>query len=187
MRINVKDFNSNRLGMAALAFIFILLSFILIVTHFNVHLTLTDPFIVEAPKLVTLAGFSPMHRTIELQGSLIARSANNQITNVVFTMANASGAKPLKLTDDTLTIRYRDPFQRVTHLAWSKRFQGDHNHDELLDQGELVQFTVRLSGALAAKLGPNTPFVIDVIPVQGTLVSISRSTPGDFEPIMDFN
>ena len=187
MRIDIKDVHSNRSGIAALAFILILISFSVIIIQAGVQLTLANPFGAAGPKFVTLAGLSAMRPPLELQGSLMARSTDHEITELIFTLVNNGSAKPIKLTDDALTLSYRDPFQQVTHLAWSKRFQGNHNQDDLLDQGELVQFTIHLSNALSTQLGPNTAFVIDVTPIQGVRLSISRTTPGDFASIMDFN
>lgn len=187
MRIDIKDVRSNRSGIAALAFILILVSFSMIIMQAGVQLTQTSPFGAAGPKFVTLAGLSATRHPLELQGSLLARSTDHEITELIFTLVNNGSAKPIKLTDDTLTLSYRDPFQQVAHLTWSKRFQGNHNPDDLLDQGELVQLTVHLSGALSTKLGPNTSFVIDVTPAQGARFSINRTTPGDFTPIMDFN
>jgi archaellin len=187
MRTDLKYFIKARLGLATLGCILMLIPFIIAATNFTAWL---HPGNVEArlvPKLITLTAYSRTNRTIELRGSLIARSRNNVITDVIFTIASTNRAEPLKLTNDALSITYRDQFQKINHLAWSKRFQGNDNHDNMLDPGELVQITVPLSSVLTQKIGPKTPFVIDVIPAGGTLLSISRTAPVTFEPMMDLN
>ena len=140
-----------------------------------------------APKLLPLVTFTHTDQMIEAKGSLIAHSDGHAITEVIFTLAGAQKMRPFQLNADTLTVSYQDHAQQVAHLAWTMRFQGDHNQDDRLDPGELVQLTVPLAGVLTQKVGPNTPFVIQVTPAYGAVLSLQAATPAELAPVMELD
>jgi len=125
--------------------------------------------------------------TLQLRGGLIARADNHAITEVTFTLGNRTGAEPINLTNDFLTIAYRDPHQHIAHLAWSKQFLGQHNNDNWLEADELVQITIPLAAILSTNLGPNTPFVINVKPPHGEVLKLQRTTPKTLHQLMDLS
>lgn len=135
---------------------------------------------------IALADLARVDRTIELKGSLIGKSNDTTITELVFTVSGASGAEPIQLNPGALRIGYRDPHQRLTNLTWSKRWQSDHQLNRL-DAHTLIQISLPLAGILHAPLGPNTPFIIDITPAQGQTLSIHGTTPAQFEPILELN
>ena len=52
------------------------------------------------------------------------------------------------------------------------------------DPGELVEFTIDLSG-LETPLGPDTPFKIDLIPPTADVPPVARFTPPGIRKVMD--
>lgn len=160
--------------------------FLTVITGVNPALT-TAAYPIRRASHITLIDSSPLDRSIQLQGSLIAQGDSHEITELSFTIASVTGAKPLNLTDNSLKISYRDQNQRVNNLTWTQRFQGSHNDNDLLDPGELLQLTIPLTGVLKAHLGPNTAFVIDVTPPQGAILSLKRTTPAQLDTTLDLN
>ena len=77
-------------------------------------------------------------------------------------------------------------------LFWSAEpgcnpIQSEHNHNRLLEAGELVQITVPVSDAFAKSLGTETPFTLEVLSAQQTLLTLHRTTPTTLAPFMDLN
>jgi len=144
----------------------------------------TTPLNVASPHQVILTDLSTANRTLAMQGNLLAYSDQQAVSALTFSLTQAPGAKPLHL-DKSLQIDYRDAQQRAAGLAWSKRFQGSHDQDDWLEAGELVQLTVPLTGILKTNLGINTPFIIDITPPKGAILSIHRTTPAVLDKVIE--
>jgi len=56
--------------------------------------------------------------------------------------------------------------------------------DDLLEEGELAEVTVDLSG-LGTALSVNTAFTLEVKPPTGGVLNINRTTPAAIEAVME--
>lgn len=182
---------SNKSKIFALTTITTLALFVTLANAFPFSTLLTNyPAGVDVAE-TNLARLSDMNELVELRGSVIARSNNSAITEIIFTISNTSNSssqESVSMTEsphNQIRIDYRDQNQSILNLPWSHRFQGDHNDDDLLEDGELVQFTVSLLDNLATTLGPATPFVLEVSSLERTLIKIHRTTPAQLDPILD--
>jgi hypothetical protein len=179
---------SNKSKISALTIITTLALFVALANAFPSSTLLTNyPAGVNVTE-TNLARLPDMNELVELRGSVIARSNNSAITEIIFTISNTSGQESVSMTEslhNQIRIDYRDQNQSVLNLPWSHRFQGDHDDDDLLEAGELVQFTVSLLDNLASTLGPATPFVLEVSSLERTLIKIHRTTPAQLDPILD--
>jgi flagellin FlaB len=129
---------------------------------------------------------------------LIGASVTNTINtanHVQFTLANVAGGQPVDLHDaigqQVTTISYRDQFQNVnltntsgSTQLWTVSWIGKNNGDNILEQGELAQIDVDLTG-IACPLGPNRTFDIEVKPPSGAVLSMERTTPARIDNITD--
>jgi archaellin len=90
-----------------------------------------------------------------------------------------------------LTIAYDDIYQQINDVAWTvTRIVGDN--DYLLEQNEIFKVTVDLKavnlGAIGAeKLGTNHAFTLEVKPVHGAVLQISKTTPQVLYAVDDLN
>jgi len=123
---------------------------------------------------------------LAIQGSLIVRYDHDMMSEIVFTIASPRG-EPVNVADGALTINYRDPNQQLANLAWSSRFQGDHDQDNFLEDKELVQLTIPLAGVLKTKVAPATSFAVDVISANGHVLTVQRTLPAELNQINDLN
>lgn len=138
-------------------------------------------------RVVKLTDPAAVDRMLQLKGSLIARSHDNAVTDLVFTVTNTEGSQPINLAASPFTISYHDQHQRFTNLPWTWRFQGQNNGDKLLQSGELLQLSIPLSAIPQVTLGSNTAFVVEITPPQGAILSIQRTTPANLAPIIDLD
>ena len=188
MPINLKQLRQATFNLTTITFactFMLIIPFILTVSGFQLFPG-APPALAANASSTGLTDFSAIDRNLELQGSPIAHSDQRAVTDISFTIANTVGTEPINLADNSLQLSYRDGEQRISHLVWSHRFQGIHDNDALLEAGERVHLTVALSSILKTKLGANTPFVIDITPAQGAILSIHRITPAKLNPTIEF-
>ena len=154
---------------------------------------------------------------------------------IVFIVSNSLAGEPVDLTppytaDDSATdpdydsaansatiISYADEDQRFSDLPWSQVFIGNNNGDDLLEDGEKAEITVRLmdritgtavdsnssiafvDGLTANGGGSNgvsstdtlvtksTRFVIELTPQLGSPLTIQRAIPPGLRNVMNLN
>ena len=56
-----------------------------------------------------------------------------------------------------------------------------------MDPGEIVEFIINMDSLIANPLQSNTPFKIEVIPGQGAVITIERTTPLEITTVMDLD
>jgi hypothetical protein len=183
----LKQFRPEKNGFLALAFPLALISFIMAATSYSLPVAGTTGDWAGNPRIVDLTDQSPLSRMVQLKGSLIARSHDNTVTDLVLTVANTAGSEPIDLAANSFVVSYHDQHQRVTNLPWTWRFQGKDDGDKILESEELLQLTIRLSATPQVKLDANTPFVIELSPPQGAALTIQRTTPRQLDPIVDLD
>jgi len=110
---------------------------------------------------------------------------NTAIDAVRFELTNAAhGSDGVELSGSTAVVTYFDDVQ-VIHLEssdWTATWLTGFG--SLVNPGECVQISVDLQG-LDPRLGPSTEFAIELSPAVGTVVRISKKTPGELAPFVD--
>ena len=139
--------------------------------------------------------------TLELRGAVFAEESlltADTIANIRFKLTNPAGAGSVGLSPNTTLVVYSDSnnlknafytgyfattADRPTtgdSVGWGHRWilgEGDN-----LDPGEVVEVIINLQGL---PLGANTPFKIELIPRQGAVITVERTTPLEIMPIME--
>lgn len=129
----------------------------------------------------SLATLIPIQQTLELRGSLIAHTSKDFVYKISYVIAQGSAGTPTDMANNSVVINYRDTNQRLRDLTWQWEFLEPHDQDTLLEAGELVRLTVPLTESLVHPLPPNTAFVLDIIPKEGTILSLKSKTPTQFD------
>lgn len=187
----MKRLGREEAGITALETAIILIAFVVVASVFAFTILSAGTFSTERGKEAILAGLSEVQSSMEIKGSVIAKSNTDQdeVHELVFTVANAIGGEPVNLDDSdgnqVIVVDYRDSRQIHPITAWEVAFLGSNDGDSLLDAGELAQFTIPLSITLSPALTATTAFALEIKPPAGAVLNIQRTTPAHLELVMD--
>jgi len=190
-------------GITGLETAIILIAFVVVAAVFAFTILSAGVFSADRSKEAVYAGLSEVRGSIEVRGSVIAQSADNQkVYTITFTIANAAAGQPIDLTVPTdadsngladvptstnkLVIDYRDQNQYRSNLYWTKSWKGAADGDDLLEVGELAEISIDLTrgNVINPSLGTNTTFQIELKPPRGGVVVIERTTPAYLDTVM---
>lgn len=164
----------------------ILLPFLVTTIQVGFHSSTSVHSAAIQPQTTTLLDLADVQKTIALNGNLAAYGNQTAIQELVFTIRNVAENKPLSLAQRDFVINYRDPYQRVSQVNWFPQFHSQPKTDQQLESGELVEIRIPIASLLQHPLGANTPFVVDVVPAQGVILTLERTTPSKLGPALNF-
>jgi len=178
-------------GITGLETAIILIAFVVVAAVFAFTVLSAGIFSSEKGKEAVYSGLEKVGGSVEIRGSVVARgiTTTQVVSDVIFTISNVAGGAPLDLTtgdNRKLVIDYRDQGQRVADIpTWTKAWKGYNDGDDLLEEGELAEITVPITGVVSTNLGINTTFQLDLKPPQGGTVIVERTTPAYINVVMD--
>ena len=170
-------------GITGLETAIVLIAFVVVSSVFAFAALSTGLFSSDQAKETIRAGLSEARGTLELRGAVIAEDTDSDgdVDKVYFQVANAAGGEPIDLTQGKTIIRYSDSSQSVifdSAALFSVSPVGDADSDNLLEPGELYEISLlNMESNLATNLANSKTFVIEVIPPQGAVLYIERTTP----------
>ena len=170
-------------GITGLETAIVLIAFVVVSSVFAFAALSTGLFSSDQAKETIRAGLSEARGTLELRGAVIAEDTDSDgdVDKVYFQVANAAGGEPIDLTQGKTIIRYSDSSQSVifdSAALFSVSPIGDADSDNLLEPGELYEISLlNMESNLATNLANSKTFVIEVIPPQGAVLYIERTTP----------
>jgi flagellin FlaB len=179
-------------GITALETAIILIAFVVVAAVFAFTILSAGAFTTERGKEAIYAGLEEVRGSLELRGSVIANAATTGITgtvgSLVFSVANVAGGEPVDFTTGSnavVVIEYRDSDQRHEITNWTVNWLGYNDSDSLLEERELAELTVPLSGTLTTQLTTNKTFVVEVKPPKGSVLPLERTTPANMDTVND--
>ena len=126
--------------------------------------------------------------------------------------ADDSGTDPVVVSgaESVTVISYADKIQFLNDVPWTVSYLGNNDGDDLLEDNEKAEITVWLlnratgtaisaTGSIAYQtteggmtsshtaLTTNDEFTIEVKPPTGAVLNIQRTTPSQFDTVMDLN
>ena len=170
-------------GITGLETAIVLIAFVVVSSVFAFAALSTGLFSSDQAKETIRAGLSEARGTLELRGAVIAEDTDSDgdVDKIYFQVANAAGGEPIDLTQGKTIIRYSDSSQSVifdSAALFSVSPIGDADSDNLLEPGELYEISLlNMESNLATNLANSKTFVIEVIPPQGAVLFIERTTP----------
>lgn len=194
MICNLRKLLKGEKGITGLETAIILVAFVVVAAVFSFAVLSAGTFATQKSEEAVYAGLAQVRSTVELKGSVIAKSnaGETAVDQVVFSISNVAGGAAVDLTDppdNVVVIDYIDEDQRHTDLqAWAVLWPGYDDADDLLEEGEMAEITV--SGlaisptALSPLLGASTEFALEVKPGKGAVLVIERRTPDWIDPVM---
>ena len=147
---------------------------------------------------------------MELRGGVIAKAGNvttASVNQLTFAVSSTLGGAPVDFTppanvtggmagggNHVVVISYIDEDQFHSDLGWTKRAIGEHDGDNLLEEGEKFQITIGgpaeadgLVTALEPDLTKGRTFTIEIKPPVGAVLSIERTIPARVDEVMNLN
>jgi flagellin FlaB len=195
----INRMHKDQSGQTALETAIILIAFVVVASVFAFTILSAGSASTEKGEQAIYSGLENVQSSMSVKGAVIAEGVvDGDVTDIVFTLSPVSGGDPINL--DTVAkevvIGYRDAGQFVPSLAWGiewivqKDAEDVADADALLEDGELAQITVYLTGtdadpALATPLAANTAFTLEVKPPTGAILAINRTTPAAIEAVME--
>ena len=182
-----KNMYKDEQGVSALETAIILIAFVVVAAIFAFTILSAGTTATEQSKEAIYAGLSEVRSSLELRGAVVAQTDGSQVNSVIFSVANAAGGESIDLTapvSNTLIVDYRDNTQRSANVTWSLTWVVRNDTDDLLEEGELAEITVDISG-LTTPLAENTQFALELKPAAGGVVVVERTTPAFLDTILD--
>ena len=170
-------------GITGLETAIVLIAFVVVSSVFAFAALSTGLFSSDRAKETIREGLSEARGTLELRGAVIAEDTdeNGDVDKGYFQVANAAGGEPVDLTQGKTIIRYSDTSQSKifdTSALFSVTAIGDADADNLVEPGEMYEIALlSMESNLATNLAKSKTFSVEVIPPQGAVLYIERTTP----------
>ncbi|MDA0676414.1 MAG: hypothetical protein O2788_00225 [Chloroflexi bacterium] len=234
----LRGFRGQR-GITGLETSIVLIAFVVVASVFSFTVLSAGVYSSEANKQTIFAGLRETRTRLRQNGSTFAFSAKvgstETVYKLVFVVSNSLAGEPVDLTPpysedasgldpdfvaantSATVISYADENQRLADVPWSIVFIGNHNGDNLLEDGEKAEVSIWLLDrdtsiaedldnsailmdnstanggavggidAIGILVGKSTRFVIEVAPQIGAALTIQRSIPPGLRQVMNLN
>ena len=197
----MRNLHRDDRGMTGLETAIILIAFVTVAAVFGYAVLSAGLFSAERGKETIYAGLKTAQSNLEVSGSVIAKSSDNTtVSNILITLKNAVAGQPIDMTpcDGTAgatnktVISLGTSAEYLNNVKWTYNAIGAADSDNLLEVGEQFEIVIDLAdlgvpGPLVTPIGINSKFNIQVKPSLGSTITIQRSMPAGFEPVMDLH
>ena len=196
MRRLVRRLQNDQQGITGLETAIILIAFIIVASVFAYVVLSAGLFSAQKAKEAVHSGLEETRSTVELKGDVLGRMENSVLTEIYFTVGTPPGGDSIDFTppaDNTtslVVIQYSDAYQIVSTVNWTMMKLNTTDPDNMLDENELFQITVDLSGVSEGipdeqKPGPYHIFRLEVKPPIGAILVIERTIPARVDQIVN--
>ena len=185
----------DQIGITGLETAIVLIAFVVVSSVLAFAALSTGLFSADKSKETIHAGLGEARGTLEVRGSVIARATTTGSSGIVdeitFQVANAAGGNPVDLTPGKVVIKYTDEDQRFlfdTITEFRLTPLGLADSDNLVEEGEIFEITLLgLESVLSPDLSTADLFTVELVPPQGVVVFIERTTPVFLQEYMDLS
>ena len=189
----MNDARRKRKALTGLETAIILIAFVVVAAAFAFAVLNMGFFTTQKSSEVMQAGLEETLSSVEIAGSVIARSSGGQISNITIYVKSAVGKNPVDMRSGVLVISYRDPYNFVPNIYIAndtsttvtgvrvRQLTGDG--DTALEYTEIWEIVIGIPELSALK--PNDQFSIEIKPAQGSILKVERRLPPVFDPVMD--
>ena len=184
-------------GITGLETAIVLIAFVVVSSVFAFAALSTGLFSADKSKETINAGLEEASGTLELRGSVILKGGPNSTGDagtadkLIFQVANAAGGESVNLTQGDTIIKYTDDNQTFlfdTTTEFTVTGDGNADSDKLVEPGEIYRIALNnLGTSLSPDLTTGDTFILEVIPPQGAVLHIERTTPVFIESFNDLN
>ena len=188
-----RDPRESQRGITGLETAIVLIAFVVVSSVFAFAALSTGLFSADKAKDTINAGLSEARGTLEIRGSVVVTANttgdSGEVSTLTFQVANAAGGEAVDLSPGQTLIKYANVSQTKTFVSgdFTIKGLGNADTDNLVEPGEIYEVTVPNlnTGLTTADLSTSTIFTVEVIPPQGAVLHIERTTPVYLETIND--
>jgi flagellin FlaB len=192
-QFKMNDARRRRKALTGLETAIVLIAFVVVAAAFAFAVLNMGFFTTQKSSEVMQAGLEETLSSVEIAGSVIARSSGGQISNITIYVKSAVGKNPVDMRSGVLVISYRDPYSFVPNIYTAnytstpvtgvrvRQLTGDG--DTALEYTEVWEIVIGIPQLNA--LRPNDQFSIEIKPAQGSILKVERRLPPVFDPVMD--
>jgi flagellin FlaB len=189
----MNDARRRRKALTGLETAIVLIAFVVVAAAFAFAVLNMGFFTTQKSSEVMQAGLEETLSSVEIAGSVIARSSSGQISNITIYVKSAVGKNPVDMRSGVLVISYRDPYNFVPNIYIAndtstpvtgvrvRQLTGDG--DTALEYTEVWEIVIGIPQL--SSLRPNDQFSIEIKPAQGSILKVERRLPPVFDPVMD--
>ena len=178
-------------GITGLETAIVLIAFVVVSSVFAFAALSSGMFASDKSREVHMIGLENTRTSLELKGSIIGIADTTGVTGVItelkFSVGQAAGGGKVDLTPGTMVIKYTDETQTKlfgSTAGFTVIGIGGADSDNLLERNEIYEIrmiNLNITGngddSLKYPLGVNRTFTLEVIPIEGTVLQIERTTP----------
>ncbi len=191
-------------GITGLETAIILIAFVVVAAVFAYTALSAGIFSAQKGSETIYGGLKQAAGSMQLKGNIIAKDtdADNKVNQIIFVVSTGAGGEAIDLTVPTdaggdgladagsthkMVVSYIDKNQQVNNLTWTKSLLGFGDSDDLLESGEEYQITVMLTSIEggASPTIKDTEFTLELKPMQGGTLVITRTTPNYIDTVVD--
>ena len=192
LRITLGLLRSQR-GITGLETAIVLIAFVVVSSVFAFAALSAGLFSSDKAKDTIHSGLAETRASMQLKGAVIATATagtTGTVSNISFQVAPAAGGATIDLTPGQTIIKYIDTTQAKifdAETGFTVTPVGSADFDKLLERNETlridlinldINFDDTAKNTLKSPgLGTNTTFILEIIPAQGPVLFIERSTP----------
>ncbi len=183
------DTKRKKKALTGLETAIILIAFVVVAAAFAFAVLNMGFFTTQKSSEVMQAGLEETLSSIEIAGSVIARSSSGQISNITIYVKSAVGKNPVDMRSGVLVISYRDPYNFIPNIYTANATSGVRVRQLTGDGDTALEYTeiweIVIATPALASLNPNDQFSIEIKPAQGSILKVERRLPPVFDPVMD--
>ncbi len=174
-------------GISGLETAIILIAFVTVASVLAYSVLSAGIFSAEEGQKAVYAGLEGAQSTMEVKGSVLGLSAGGtelETVQIVLGMAIAGNAVDM----DAVSINFWDDTVSSTDVAWTYALSGqstERGSDNLLEGDELMVVSVTVP--TAATVGIYDTFTLQILPPNGSALTIERTIGGSIEAVMTLN
>jgi flagellin FlaB len=196
----VRTSASGAHGITGLETAIVLIAFVVVSSVFAFAALTTGLFSSDKSKETINAGLTETRSTLELKGGVVAKvttgggSPNGgtaDVDRLIFQLANAAGGAVVNIAPGKTIYKYSDDAQTFlfdTNSEVTITALGGADNDKLVEPGEVYQVELlRMVPNLGTDLETGDTFIVEVIPSEGAVLHIERTTPVFLQSFNDLN
>jgi flagellin FlaB len=174
-------------GISGLETAIILIAFVTVASVLAYSVLSAGIFSAEEGQKAVYAGLEGAQSTMEVKGSVLGLSAGGaklETVQIVLGMAIAGNAVDM----DAVSINFWDDTISATDVTWEYELSGqstERGSENLLEGDELMVVTVTIPDA--ATVGIYDTFTLQILPPNGSALTIERTIGGSIQAVMTLN
>jgi len=185
-----KGLHRNEKGITGLETAIILIAFVTVASVLAYSVLSAGIFSSEKGKEAVYQGLDQASASMELRGSVLAKSTAGVVDHVTFTLASVLQDESVDFTvppDNSVVINYVDSTGLTAQdiQDWTATLVGaERGVATMLDASEQMLIDITLP---ANTLAGYDEFTIQIIPPKGAAITIQRTLPGAISDVMDLH